>query len=350
MPLEKIKILRFRNHKEIEIEGVSATNLLIGENGSGKTNFLEAIFLLCRASPFRSVSFSDLIQWNENSFYIGGLIDNLQAEIGYSLEKKVLKINSKTVSFQEFTSNQNVLTFLPEDIFIASGSPEDRRGFIDKILSSLDSEYFFALQRYHQALKQRNSQLKLAPKDAFIWNEELIRWGSKLIEKRLTWTQLINKSIRPIYYDWYQQEIELKYLNTFKIENSIADSFAKTLEKTKIQEVYKKCTQTGPHRDNFEILSRAKNSRFFASQGQKRAISLALKLCFLENSEKIFGGAPILLIDDVLLELDANRREKFLERIGENYQTFFTATSKELLPTIQRKARVFRVENGMILG
>ncbi len=343
MSLNAIKILNFRNYERIELSGFGKFNVLIGNNGSGKTNFLEAVFTLSQGKPFRRVPMEDLIEWGKTSFYIGGSFDNKKKEIGYSLQKKVLRENSTLVKDGEFIRLSPVVVFLPEDIAIVSGSPEERRSFMDRTLSLLDPDYAESLLLFQRVLRQRNAQLKLSPRDVYIWDDDFVRYGSLLIEKRLIFMHNIGSKIKAIYSEFYGDEVELKYYNTFKIEGGIRQSFIKALEENKTLENNKKSSVAGPHRDNFEIRKLDKKSRSFASQGQTRLLALALKLSLLGY----FSGktpAPILLLDDVLLELDERSRIKFLDKTV-NFQTFFTTTSLDLFKNTDK---VFFVEKGAI--
>jgi DNA replication and repair protein RecF len=348
MRLNAIKLLDFRNYKRLELEQFGDTNVLIGKNGSGKTNFLEAVFMLSQVHSLRGVSLPDLITWNETSFYICGMIEENKIEIGYSPQKKVIKLNNNPAEINDLISRHPIVAYLPEDMEMITGNPDSRRAFIDQALSALDSEYWFSLHRYQRAVKQKNAQLKISFPESRIWNEELVKYGSKIIEKRLKLIQKINPVVRNFYTELYEDEIELKYLNTFKIERSISDSFQLALEKSAPMEQIKRHTLIGPHRDNFEIRMTSKEVKSFASQGQKRALALVLKWSLLEERRNLTGIQPILLLDDVLLELDQGRRTKFLEKIVPHYQTFFTATSMELLKMVREKVQLYEINQGTI--
>ncbi len=348
MALKSIKIINFRNYERLEIKGFSQTNILSGENGSGKTNFLEAISVLLKFCPLRNVSLHELIRWKEESFYIGADVDEYLLEFGFSPQKKVIKLNKKDVPVNELISANPVIAFLPDDINITTGSPDERRFYLDKALSSLDSEYTLYLNRYNRTLKQRNAQLKISPAHAHIWNEELSLSGSRIIEKRLGFIQILNTRLKRVYFDLYQQEIEIRYYNTFRIDKSIKDSFIQSLESSSSAEKERRFTLIGPHRDNFEILILDRSSKSFASQGQKRAIALAMKLSILEESRRLFQKNPIALLDDVLMELDEERRGKILGFIIPEYQSFITATNPEPFKNITDSTSVFEVKNGQL--
>lgn len=364
MAIEYIKLLTFRNYNQIELGDFSNTNLLVGDNGSGKTNFIEAIYITSMLAPLRKVAFKELISWNQKSFYIRTDSDGDSIEVGYSLEKRLLQYNNNPIKAGELAVLNPVVAFLPDDIDIIAGSPSKRRSFIDKSISKIDVEYSLALLRYSRALRQRNAQLKIRFDDARLWNNELIKWGSIIIEKRLRFVQLLNRQIQDIYSSLYGEKPDIRYMNTFKIHNdiintdTIAQSFGEALVRKQQVERFKQHTVVGPHRDNFEIkLSGLElgdtgdtdiDSKIFASHGQLRSLSIALKLAVVENIYQATGKKPIVLLDDVLLEVDKKRRALLLQRITPNYQTFITATSLDFICENIENYKIFNVVNGHI--
>ncbi len=354
MRLDILKIINFRNYSNFELGNFGDVNLLTGENGSGKTNFLESIQVLLSLHPIRNVTLAELIRWNENSFYISGIINNDKIEIGFSREKKILKWNNNPINAGEYISRYPVVSFLPEDIAVVAGNPDVRRNFFDGILSAVNPDYKTSLQNYQKTLKERNAQIRLNQKEVSIWNHELIHYGSNLMEKRLDFVHYLNTRIKKIYFDFYGQELEIKYLNTFRIENTITESYRMSLEKSSPAELEKGYTLIGPHRDNFEILNLDKKAKIFASQGQRRTIALAFKLCVIELMEKYFHEKPILLLDDVLLELDSSRRNKIFDMILTGYQIFLTSTEANLYDSGSKKGnklfslKMYKINNGAV--
>ncbi len=347
MSLKAIKILNFRNYESLELNNFGNFNLLLGANGSGKTNFLEAVFVLSQGRPFRKVPMEDLIRWDMNSFYIGGEFDGNKKEIGYSFQKKILRQNNQSVGRIEFLHDGPAVVFLPDDIAIVTGAPEERRDFMDRTLSLFDRDYAGSLLLYQNVLRQRNAQLKLSPGEVYLWNDDFIKTGSRIIEKRILFMRNIGSRIKDIYREFYSDDIELKYFNTFKIEGGIETSFARALQEISGLEKIRKTSLAGPHRDNFEIRKLDKKSKSFASRGQMRLLALALKLSLLETFDKN-AGKPVLLLDDVLLEMDGRSKKIFLEKTV-LYQKFLTATSADLLSGIDEPAFIYRVENGKII-
>ena len=349
MQLHRIRFQNFRNLRDNELKNFGNCNLIYGVNGSGKSNFLEAIFVLSQASAMRPVHTQELIQWNQVFFYLEGLFDRHTISYGYSGNKKSLRLDQNPIKAADLKIQNPIFAFIPEDIDIIRGGPANRRRFLDQSLAISDGDYPATLYRYERALRQRNAQLKINKNKAAIWNKELIRWGSPIIEKRLAFVRALSALTNEIYTFLYGDSLSLSYLNTFKLENSIPESFALALRNSSEQEKARGFTLVGPHRDNFEIRFKDKDSKSFASQGQMRVLSLTLKLGALEYTLHT-GRIPILLLDDVLLEIDSERREKFLSRVIGRYPSFLTSTSKKNVLENIHPDRCFYIEEGRIIS
>jgi DNA replication and repair protein RecF len=361
MELCSIKIVNFRNYKNLFLNDFGKTNLLYGENGSGKSNFLEAIHLLSHLTPIRKVAIKDLINWEADTLYIMGEYDNSDTvEVGIAQSKRMLKINNNPALRNKLPLRFPCVAFLTDDTQIITGSPDRRRNFIDISISQISGDYYFALSRYNRALRQRNAQLKISAKQATIWNKELVKWGTAVIDFRQKFIRMLNRKIAVIYGELYGKEPKIRYLNTFKLESreppAIESSFYEALSKTRIEEARKLHTIIGPHRDNFDIKLDGQSipienidSSVFASQGQLRSLAIALKMGVLQSAENKTKTPPIVLLDDVLLELDRRRREKVLSMILPSYQSFITATSRDFLTGSMENSRVFRVNQGRVI-
>lgn len=348
MKLDYIKITNFRNFTRITLPRFSRVNMLIGENGSGKTNFLEAIQTLSTLTPLRPVGFPELIRWSSDFFHLHGEFDGHTVELGFSEKKRVLKLDGDKSGKANLARIAPVVAFMPDDIDIIRGTPENRRMFLDRALSAIDPQYEAAVRRYYRTLRQRNAQFKLNPRDVPIWDAELIGWGSMIIMKRLPYIRVLNDKIRELYRELYGKEIRIRYMNPFRIEGSVEESFRDAVKNGAREELRRRCTLFGPHRDNFSIQMDDKNSNAFVSQGQLRSLAFALKLGVVRSIEDSSGGRPILLIDDVLLEIDEPRREQILDMISRDYQIFFTMTNGALFRRVFDDCSVFQVSGGDI--
>ncbi|OHD55717.1 MAG: hypothetical protein A2Y33_13835 [Spirochaetes bacterium GWF1_51_8] len=348
MKIETIRITNFRNIARIDLKDFSQTNILLGGNGEGKTNFLEAIHMLSALSPLRNVSFHELIRWGENYFHLHAEFGGNMIELGFSEKKRLLKINGDKSNKAALCGLSPVTAFLPSDIDIVAGTPENRRFFLDRALSMIDPLYENALRRYYRTLRQRNAQLKLKPREVHIWDKELVLWGSLIITKRLPFIRILNQKVQDIYRDLYGMDIRIRYMNPFRIDGGIEESFREAIRTGAQEEMRRKHSLFGPHRDNFIFQWEEKESSSFVSQGQLRALAFALKLGSVRSIEDYCGKAPVLLIDDVLLEIDAARRNKLIGMIAGKYQTFFTVTSPDILKGVLSDPAVFHIAAGSI--
>jgi DNA replication and repair protein RecF len=352
MSLNRIRLLDFRNYTRAELDSIPRVCVLSGANGSGKTNFLEAVHILARLEPVRPVPLSELVRWGATAFHVDGELGGEKMEVGFSSQKKVVKRGGESVTIGEYKSLYPVIGFLPDDILVVNGSPEERRAYLDRALSSMDPEYAAALSRYNRTLRQRNAQLRVRPREASIWDAELAKNGSILIVRRIAFAQFLARELSERYRELYGEGVEVRYLNTFRIERSVEESFRVALEKGRVLEAEKRYTLAGPHRDNLEVLSGAngKGTRSFASQGQRRVLSLFLQLCVAIAARKAGGISPILLLDDVLLEVDEARRKRFLAMLPADSQIFATVLDPSALCGAFSDARVLRVEGGKMEG
>lgn len=351
MALQSIRIIDFRNYKELAAGPFGPVNVLVGRNGSGKTNFLEAIYLLSELESFREVGLHDLVRWKQKAFHASGVFDGDTVEAGYSSEKKIVRVNGRPSERREIRKKNPIAVFLPEDIRFVTGNPDDKREFIDRCLSLLDDNYRESLLRYHKTLKQRNAHLKASYREAPVWDRELVQHGSRVIEKRLQFIQAANRNVGELYCELYGDRPEIKYFNTFKIEQSVEKSFRSALADSAQAERQKKYTVIGPHRDNYEVQvpeAERRTAKSFASQGQRRCMAIALKLFVADLMRKKLRKSPILLIDDVLLELDAERRTGIFGKFMGFEQVFFTATDLALFRGLPEGSPVFAVKGGTV--
>ncbi len=340
----------FRNLTDMQIPVLGHATLVYGLNGSGKSNFLESLFFLSYSQAMRPVQPQDLIKWKQDHFYLAASFGEDRIECGFQAGKKVIRHNNDRVKASLLPRINPVVAFLPQDINIITGRPEDRRVFLDQSIVLSDPSYPDALRFYNRALRQRNAQFKQDPSQVSIWNQELIRWGSQVIEKRLLFVRSLNQELKSIYKLLYGEEIELRYLNTFRIEKDIPSSFQTALGLQAKLELLRGHTLVGPHRDNFLIQLEEKSSKVFASQGQTRAMSIALKLGTLLYTYRQLEQSPLILLDDVLLEIDRDRRELFLEQIRDQFPLVFTATEKNAVTELLKADTTLHISEGSIRG
>ncbi|GAB6137138.1 DNA replication/repair protein RecF [Halanaerobaculum tunisiense] len=364
MRLSQLYLNNFRNYQQQHLQFNEQLNFFIGANAHGKTNLLEAIYLLGTGSSHRTNVTSELTNWHQDRFYVKGEVirKNQDYQLAVNLEgrQKEVKVNSNKLDrISDLIGYLNVVIFSPEDLELVKGSPSLRRKFINLELSQVSSYYNHLLTDYRQVLKQRNNLLKEirdndAPQDMLpVWNQQLVDLGAKIISRRL---QALNKLIPLARLKQRKltnglESLELKYDTKLDLDHDssveeIKHHFNSYLDQRIDQEINRGVTTVGPHRDDISLLVNDIDIRKFGSQGQQRTTALALKLSELEFMKSETGEYPILLLDDVFSELDANRSNQLLQTVKNKIQTFITSTNQEELQEFRADYKLFKIKNG----
>ena len=342
MWIKDIKLNNFRNYNYQEIKLHENINLFYGENAQGKTNIIEAIFLCSMGKSFRTNKDKELIKFNEEkalveiNFQKKDRDGKIKIEIG---NKKQIYLNGiKLKKLSDLLGNVNMVIFTPDDINILKGSPQNRRKFLDIMISQLRPNYMHLLTLYLRTLEQRNNylkQIKTENKDENlldIWDEKLIDYGMKIYEYRKEFIEKLQNKIENIHKEITdeKEEIEIKYFS----DASTRQNFINELKSRRKLDIIKGYTTKGIHRDDFMIYINGREVQIYGSQGQNRTAVLSLKLAELNIIKDDIGESPILLLDDFMSELDSNRRKKLLENI-EDIQVIITCTEKLVLENLE---------------
>lgn len=344
MKIESIRLKNYRNYKDVNINFSGKRNILLGDNGQGKTNILEAIFLCATGRSHRTARDIELVKHEEDGFFIclninaNGLSKKI--EIAYkNSEKKRIKINEIPIKkIGELIGNINVVLFSPEDLLVIKEGPSGRRRFVDITLSQLKPSYFHELQQYIKILAQRNTLLKDIDKSKHfeetleVWNKSLASTGSRIIRYRNEYIEKLSLKSKKYHMmlSGNSEELYLKYAPNIEINkdmsvSEIEERFINKINEKKRIEIIKGMTLVGPQRDDIEVLLNGDNLKAYGSQGQQRTAVLSMKLSEIEIIKEDSGEMPILLLDDVMSELDEKRMSKLIENVGE-VQTFITTT------------------------
>ena len=342
MWINNIKLNNFRNYNNKEINLHENINVFFGENAQGKTNIIESIFLCSIGKSFRTNKEKELIKFNEEktlveiSYEKSDRTGNIKIEIG---DKKQVYLNGiKIKKLSELLGNINVVIFTPDDINILKGGPQNRRKFLDIMISQLRPNYMHILSLYNKTLEQRNNylkQIKTEKKDENlldIWDEKLIDYGIKIYEYRKEFLEKIKNKIKNIHQGITngKEEIEIEYIS----DAVTRQNFLNELKSRRKLDIIKGYTTKGIHRDDFIIYINKKEVGTFGSQGQNRTAMLSLKLSELQVIYDDIGEYPILLLDDFMSELDSKRRESFLNNI-KDIQVIITCTEKLRLENLK---------------
>ena len=352
--IEKIKLHNFRSYKDVLIELDSHLTILYGPNAIGKTNFIEALQLVTEGTSFRNPSWADVVNKEDDStsarIVMSASDEQRVRDVIFEVKSntRTLVVNDKRVrSLSVFMGVIPSVLFTPDDLLIVSGSSEARRAELDSLGSKLSKKYFQLKQEYKKIVAQRNKLFKDEEINFLLFevlNEQLIEYGSALIFQRIKLLKRINLEIQEAYSQINNREslnilyfsnifsqsqeglnIDDEIFQTSLIE--IKELFKKKLEQRKNDEFIRRISLVGPHRDDIIFNLDNSNARTFASQGQKRSITLAWKMAEVKVIEKISGSKPLLLLDDVMSELDGERRNSLTHLVSEVAQTVITTAN-----------------------
>lgn len=358
MIIKSLELENFRNYSGLSISFDSGTNILYGDNAQGKTNILESIYLSATTKSHKGSKDKDVINFNAEEAHIRTYVikDNLENRVDMHLRKnksKGIAINGQKIKkAADLLGLLNVVFFSPEDLSIIKEGPAQRRHFADIELCQLDSFYLYNLNNYNKIINQRNKLLKdlqFNPnlrETLFIWDSQLVSYGSKIIERRASFVSQLNEIIYDIHLRLSGGKEEIKIIYEPDVE--LCD-FEKKIKESNDRDIKLKQTTTGPHRDDFSFVSNGIDIRKFGSQGQQRTAALSLKLSEIELVKKITKDAPLLLLDDVLSELDSSRQNHLLNSIGD-IQTIITCTGlEEFINNRFEINKIFNVSNAVVI-
>ena len=362
MFLKKIQLTNFRNFKKTSFN-FSKLNIISGPNGKGKTNILEAIYLLSCTKSFRSAKNSDLVLWGKDFARIVAEIKDPAKEfkIEFIVDLRPERIQPKTIKIDErkrklffVLGKLKTVLFSPESLNIILGSPRERRRFLDFLIAQQDSKYAKYLLYLSRILKNRNlvlfkiSQGKAKEEELDFWTGELADYASFIILRRGQLIDYLNKTLPQKYQEisGTKQELKLEYKNrAFQSERAeIKKELLKQFEELKNREIIFQKTLIGPQRDNLIFRIDNKNAEIFGSRGEVRTAILALKAAEVEFlTKKSAGDTPLFLLDDVFSELDENRRE-YLSKMLLGTQTILTACDLRSIPlSLKEKAKIIKL-------
>ncbi|MBN8547684.1 MAG: DNA replication/repair protein RecF [Deltaproteobacteria bacterium] len=341
MHIESLKLYHFRNLKDQTVHFNAGANFIVGKNGQGKTNLVEAINLLSIGRSFRTTGLDELIRWKEKSCSVFATVNTSSGRIdlGVAIEGESRKayLDGEQVEFVgAFLGKLLCISFSPTDIALVKGSPQERRKFLDKHMVDLEPQLMTALVDYHKALRNKNALLKAGVSDARAldtWNELLAAAALKIHLGRAQFLADLQDRAAKIYAKFSADDgavtLGLKS-SAFASETPVTiEGLLERYAQVRDREIHFRASAIGPHRDEVQIDLAGNPARAFASQGQSRSIVLSLKLAVLELLEQRRNERPVILLDDVESELDAARRAALVALIYEREcQTFITGTEQ----------------------
>ncbi len=362
MQITRLRLFHYRNIEALEIFPPGGTSLFSGQNGQGKTNLLESIYLLGFGRSFRTANPKDCIQHGHAACRVEGTVEHgllkKDLHVSISTREKTLCLLGKAVGLEEFVGNLHVLAFTQEHLKVVRGSPLDRRAFLDRAMATVFPGHVSQLTAYGRALRQRNRMLasvqegKARPDAKLLdsWDEALINPGARILSNRLQYVERMKKELPQKLFG--KDELKMHYLSTVNSEDldaaRIEECFRQRLCKARAKDQQAGYTSIGPHRDDLRLYVNGKSLIDFGSAGQQRSSLLALYFSQMEIHRNTHGFYPVFLVDDAEAELDEQRLKIFTAYLMNKTQTFLTSSKGFLLSYLAEKGGHFEIQNGRI--
>ncbi len=361
MLLESLEAQNFRNLQGEIVYG-KGLNIIFGENGQGKTNWLEAIYLLATTKSFKTARLQEVIKFDEDLAIVRGNVER-SAEISRTVQvaiqgnTKTLTVNGKNEPVTRFLGQLHAVIFNSDELEIVRGTPDARRKFLDGGIVSIYPPFVQTLTDYNRVVRQKNSLLQSAQENKFSvekvsellqpWNEQLIVHASRIHKARVRFVERLNAVLEKKLFD--REEVSIRYVSSLEGKGDLSDYGALLEERLKIRvqaELVSGYSLIGTHRDDLDILFDGHDLRKFGSSGQQRSALLILQLANLQVYYSQNQEYPLFLLDDIDAELDYKRIGQLLEFLQDKTQTFVTTSKESFIEKFNRDATVFTVENG----
>jgi len=406
MHITHLSLTNFRNYGRLELNVPRGATLLYGNNAQGKTNLLEAIYYMATTRSSHADYDYQLINWEatqtEETIVVGRIVAQISTTTGEQLlEMRLIReqksginnngfsfrrqalINKRNVRLMDLLGNLRVVMFLPQDVQLVTGSPSVRRRYLDITLCQIDPIYCRALSHYNKVLEQRNALLRQlsegsGSKDTLpVYTDRLVELGSQLFARRGLFLKNIGREAQRLHYESLtmgQELIRISYLPRLSPQSSarngqvdtllelgewlqegnietssIRDRFRKMIHDVEAVDIARGTTSIGPHRDDWRFWVNNRELNSYGSRGQQRSAILALKMAEIHWMTQLTNESPILLLDEVVAELDEQRRASLLSAVKDSTQAILTATDPGMFTqSFLNEANKMRVENGRI--
>ena len=365
MRVRRIEARSFRNLEPLDLHPHPKLNVLSGDNAQGKTNFLEAVFLVSGLGTFRIGRNEDLVQFGKEGALLRAEVQGPELtrlmEVRLAPRSRRLRLDGKAVrSAADFLGGLSVTTFCPEDLLLPRGSPGPRRRLLDQAVVSVWPAYLNLLRDYQKVLRSRNHLLADpgGPRHDLldVYDEQLSKLGAPLLAARMRHVQRLDPQVATAYEEITHSGVEarLRYSTDEALAAAghevapLAQALLHRLTRSRAGDMARKRTCVGPHADDLEMLLDHRSTRTFGSQGQVRALVLSLRLAQIKDTRQVLGYDPVLLLDDVSSELDPERTKYLFDFISEvDCQTFLTTTRPGLI-NLGKERYDYQVVKGQI--
>ena len=361
MFLRSIEAIQFRNLSG-EITWGSGLNILHGNNAQGKTNWLEAVYMLAHAKSFRTHHLKETVKFGERDGAVKGVVStgkDFERELQVNLNgtTKQTLINGKRESIARYAAHLYAVCFTADELEVIRGGPEARRSFLDRGAISVHPPYAQTIADYNKVIKQKKRLLQQAAEDRVSvetlinlvqpWNEQLISLATQIHRARIRYVDLLNEALD---HNLFHDDISIRYVSSLEGKGDLADYRSLVTSRLQLRmpaELFAGACLIGPHRDDLLVLFGGRDIRSFGSSGQQRSALITLDLAAISVYYSRHQNYPIFLIDDVDAELDGNRINRLLEYLDGRTQTFITTSKRSHFERFESRANFYEVRDGV---
>jgi DNA replication and repair protein RecF len=363
MLLESLEVHNFRNLSG-KVSWGSGLNIIYGDNGQGKTNWLEAIYLLATTKSFRTQRLQEAIRFDEDLAVVRGHVAqslevHREMQVNLRGNTKSISVNGKREPVTRYLEQLNAIAFTADELNIVRGMPDARRKFLDRGVVSLHPAYVQTLADYNHVIKQKNRLLQDASEGDVSfertaeliapWNEQLVKHGSEIHRSRTDYVSRLRGFLEPRLFE--REDVTIRYVSSLEGKGNLGDYESLLAERLQFRlqaEVAAGHALIGPHRDDLEILFDGHDMRTYGSSGQQRSALIILDLAQVSVYYSWHNEYPLFLIDDVDAELDRKRINCLLEYLEGRTQTFITTSKESLVEQFIERANIYHASNGVI--
>ncbi len=365
MLLESLEAENFRNLQG-KLPCGTGLNIISGDNGEGKTNWLEAIHLLASSRSFRTARLTETIRYEEEMAWVRGKVlagEDVHRILQVTLQGavKTLSVNGKKEAASRYLGLLHTVTFNADELEIVRGQPEARRRFLDHNITGIYPPYIQTLSDYARVIKQKNSLLQSAAESEHSqektaellqpWNEQLVGLASRIHKARVRYVERLQEALEDRLFG--KEVVTIRYVSSLEGKGDLGDFAALLTERLKLRvqaELAAGRSLIGTHRDELEIFFDGHDLRAYGSSGQQRSALLILLLAGLAVYHAQNNEYPLFLLDDIDAELDYKRIGQLLEYLDGKTQTFVTTSKESFIERFKNRAEVFIVKNGSVTG
>ncbi len=363
MLLESLEVHNWRNLSG-KIFWTHGLNIIHGDNGQGKTNWLEAIYLLATSKSFRTQRPQEAVRFGEDLAVVRGLVSqsaDIHRELQVNIQgnTKSISVNGKREALSRYLGQLHAVAFTADELEVVRGAPDARRRFLDRGVISLHPSYVQTIGDYSRVVKQKNRLLQNAPEAEMSlaqvteiiapWNEQLIHLSAEIHRARINYVEHLQAELKPRFFE--REEVAIRYVSSLEGKGDLDDYEALITARLEFRlqaEINSGYSLIGPHRDDLEILFDGRDLRSFGSSGQQRSALIILDLAAISVYYNRHREYPLFLIDDVDAELDRKRLNNLLEYLDGRTQTFITTSKESLVEQFIERAGVYLIKNGAV--